>query len=97
LKIHVICKTLTQDLLVSATQHFCAGGIPTPVLINGKTMGNPSHQQRQLKITHNAANKWPGNSLLTPNCAFLSSFPVSAVFTCCASLLSLGHASEPAF
>jgi hypothetical protein len=63
---------------------------------HSRELANPNGcEWRQLKITYNAANKWPGNSLLTLNYAFLSSFPVSAVFTCCASLLSLGHASEP--
>jgi hypothetical protein len=95
LKIHHVCKTLTWDPRVSATCYFSAGGIPILVLIKGKTTGNPSHQQQQLKVTHSAANKWPGSGLLTPNCAFLSSFPASTVSTCCASLLSLGHASEP--
>jgi hypothetical protein len=96
LKIHHICKTLTWDLFVSTTCYFSAGGVPILVLIKGKTTGNPSHQQQQqLKVTCSAANKWPGSGLLTPNHAFLSSFPASTVSTCCASLLSLRHASEP--
>jgi hypothetical protein len=96
LKIHHVCETLTWDLRISTTCCFSAGGIPIPVLIGDKTTGNPSHlQQQQLKVTCSTANKWPGSGLLTPNHAFLSSFPASTVCTCCASLLSLGHASEP--
>jgi hypothetical protein len=95
LKIHHICKTLTQDLRISTTYYFSVGGIPILVLIKGKTTGNPSYQKQQLKVTYSAANKWPGSGLLTLNYAFLSSFPASTVSTYCASLLSLRHASEP--
>jgi hypothetical protein len=91
-------KERSDTVIIPPQCHVCqafATMLNVRVSIKDKTTGNPSHQQQQLKVTHSAANKWPGSGLLTLSCVFLSSFPVSTIPACCASLLSLGHASEP--